>query len=147
MNESNNNWSIYQTFNLLTDGRPFCVTEVNISNSFPNSLFTMACFTLENLRQYVLNFTQVNKGGSEPRPRGANNSNSRASRGGADRTSRSSSVQSVSCGAGKINVCIHWFSHLYIVHFSYIFLSNQITWLQGLQYWDLVSHQAIPLRS
>ncbi|CAM0881986.1 unnamed protein product [Alopecurus aequalis] len=45
---------------------------------------------------------EVNKGGSEPRPRGANNSNSRASRGGADRTSRSSSVQSVSCGADNM---------------------------------------------
>uniref|UniRef100_A0ACD5VQ54 Uncharacterized protein n=1 Tax=Avena sativa TaxID=4498 RepID=A0ACD5VQ54_AVESA len=45
---------------------------------------------------------EVNKGTPEPRPRGANNSNSRATRGGTDRTSRSSSVQSVSSGTGNL---------------------------------------------
>jgi hypothetical protein len=60
----------------------------------------MPCFSLDNLHQCVLNFTQVNKGTPEPRPRGTNNS-SRATRGGTDRANRSSSVQSVSSGAGK----------------------------------------------
>lgn len=45
---------------------------------------------------------EVNKGTPEPRSRGANNSNSRATRGGTDRTSRSSSVQSVSSGADNM---------------------------------------------
>lgn len=45
---------------------------------------------------------EVNKGTPEPRPRGANNSNSRASRGGTDRTNRSSSVQSVSGGVDNV---------------------------------------------
>ena len=46
----------------------------------------------------------------EPRSRGASNSNSRGTRGGADRAGRSSSVQSGSSGTGKIfspKVCIH----------------------------------------
>ncbi|KQK09067.1 uncharacterized protein LOC100846506 isoform X2 [Brachypodium distachyon] len=43
---------------------------------------------------------EIPKATSEPRSRGATNTNSRATRGGADRTGRSSSVQSVSSGAG-----------------------------------------------
>ncbi|GJN18153.1 hypothetical protein PR202_gb05285 [Eleusine coracana subsp. coracana] len=41
----------------------------------------------------------------EPRSRGTSNSNNRATRGGADRTGRSSSVQSGSSGTGKFKLC------------------------------------------
>ncbi|KAG8077469.1 hypothetical protein GUJ93_ZPchr0007g6189 [Zizania palustris] len=46
---------------------------------------------------------EVNKETLEPKPRGASNSNSRASRGGLDRTGRSSSVQSGSSGADNMS--------------------------------------------
>lgn len=86
----------------------------------------------------------------EPRSRGASNSNSRGTRGGADRAGRSSSVQSGSSGTGKIfspKVCIHELLNLVTQFIVFHFQHNQTIWLQDHRYWGLLWQHPIQLRS